>query len=137
LPHDVSILDELFTDLAVTSASQRNFTDNIVPDWVSFDLSYGSEATATVTGSWYWPERVRKLTIVGTHGSIVWDDVLTIRCTYSVDGRGTEHRLSALEEEIYVPDLSVTPLELEMRSLCMLCVVMSRTTTSDVMLRMR
>jgi predicted dehydrogenase len=41
LPHDVSILHELFTDLEVTSVRQRNFTNNVVPDWVSFDLSMG------------------------------------------------------------------------------------------------
>ena len=121
LPHDVSILDDLFTDLKVTSVRQRNFTNNIVPDWVSFDLSMEA-VTATVTGSWYWPERVRKLTIVGTLGSIVWDDVNNQVHVFS--GRaGT--KLSALEEEIYIPDLSVTPLELELNHF--IYCVMSRT----------
>ena len=128
LPHDVSILNELFTDLAVTSASQRNFTDNIVPDWVSFNLTMG-KATATVTGSWYWPERVRKLTIIGTHGNIVWDDVLNQ--VHVFDGKVNEHRLSELEEEIYVPDLSVTPLELEMDHF-VACVVTRQRPKTDV-----
>ena len=128
LPHDVSILNELLTDLAVTSASQRNFTDNIVPDWVSFNLTMG-EATATVTGSWYWPERVRKLTIIGTHGSIVWDDALNQVHVFA--GKVNEHRLSELEEEIYVPDLSVTPLELEMDHF-VACVVTRQRPKTDV-----
>jgi UDP-2-acetamido-3-amino-2,3-dideoxy-glucuronate N-acetyltransferase len=128
LPHDVSILNELFTDLAVTSASQRNFTDNIVPDWVSFNLTMG-EATATVTGSWYWPERVRKLTIIGTHGSIVWDDALNQVHVFA--GKVNERRLSELEEEIYVPDLSVTPLEKEMDHF-VACVVTRQRPKTDV-----
>jgi predicted dehydrogenase len=121
LPHDVSILDDLFTDLKVTSVRQRIFTYYVVPDCVSFDLSMGA-VTATVTGSWYWPERVRKLTIVGTLGSIVWDDVTNQVHVFS--GRvGT--RLSALEEDIYIPDLTVTPLELELNHF--IYCVMSRT----------
>jgi predicted dehydrogenase len=111
LPHDISILHELFTDLEVTSVRQRNFTNNVVPDWVSFDLSMGA-ATATVTGSWYWPERVRKLTIVGSKGSIVWDDVANQVHVFT--GQVTGNRLTELDEEIYIPDLTVTPLELEL-----------------------
>jgi len=128
LPHDVSILNELFTDITVTGASQRNFTDNIVPDWVSFNLTMG-EATATVTGSWYWPERVRKLTIIGTHGSIVWDDALNQVHVFA--GKVNERRLSELEEEIYVPDLSVTPLELEMDHF-VACVITRQRPKTDV-----
>ena len=111
LPHDVSILNELFTDITVTGASQRNFTDNIVPDWVSFNLTMG-DVTATVTGSWYWPERVRKLTIVGSQGSIVWDDAANQ--VHVFEGKVNERRLTELEEEVYIPDLTATPLELEL-----------------------
>jgi len=111
LPHDVSILHELFTNLTVTSASQRNFTNNVVPDWVSFNLTMG-EVTATVTGSWYWPERVRKLTIVGDKGSIVWDDAANQ--VHVFEGLVNARRLSNLEEEIYIPDLTVTPLQREL-----------------------
>ena len=111
LPHDISILHELFTDLEVTSVSQRNFTNNVVPDWVSFNLKMG-ETTATVTGSWYWPERVRKLTIIGSKGSIVWDDVTNQ--VHVFGGQVSGNRLTPLDEEIYIPDLTVTPLELEL-----------------------
>jgi predicted dehydrogenase len=111
LPHDVSILHELFKDLEVTGARARNFTNNVVPDWISFDLNMG-DVTATVTGSWYWPERVRKLTIVGDKGSIVWNDVLNE--VHVFEGTVNERRLSDLEEEVYIPNLTVTPLELEL-----------------------
>ena len=111
LPHDVSILHELFTDLEVTGTRARNFTNNVVPDWISFDLKMG-EVTATVTGSWYWPERVRKLTIVGDKGSIVWDDAANQ--VHVFEGLVNARRLSNLEEEIYIPDLTVTPLQREL-----------------------
>lgn len=111
LPHDVSILHDLFPNLQVTGARARNFTNNVVPDWISFDLNMG-DITATVTGSWYWPERVRKLTIVGDQGSIVWDDVANQ--VHVFEGTVVDRKLKELEEEIYIPDLSVTPLQHEL-----------------------
>lgn len=128
LPHDVSILHELFKDLEVTSTRARNFTNNVVPDWISFDLNMG-DVTATVTGSWYWPERVRKLTIVGTEGSIVWDDVLNQVHVFS--GTVNERRLTELGEEIYIPDLTVTPLQRELDHFID-CVIHKHQPKSDV-----
>jgi predicted dehydrogenase len=128
LPHDVSILHELFTDLEVTSVRQQNFTNNIVPDWISFDLKMGT-TTATVTGSWYWPERVRKLTIIGSRGSIVWDDV--INQVHVFEGQVTGNRLTELGEEIYIPDLTATPLELELNHFVD-CVVTRQQPKTDV-----
>lgn len=128
LPHDVSILLDLFTDITVTSASQRNFTNNIVPDWVSFNLAMG-DVTATVTGSWYWPERVRKLTIVGEQGSIIWDDAANQ--VHVFEGKVNERRLSELDEEIYIPDLSITPLEKELDHFIE-CVITRKQSKTDV-----
>ena len=112
LPHDVSILLELLGDLQVTSATQKNFTNNVVPDYVSFELQ-SNNVSATVTGSWYWPERVRKLTIIGSHGSIVWDDANNT--VEIVQGCVVERRLSDLTKvEIHNPDLTITPLQREL-----------------------
>lgn len=112
LPHDVSILLELLGELEVTGAIQKNFTNNIVPDYVSFELRKNN-VTATVTGSWYWPERVRRLTIIGSQGSIVWDD--TKNTVEIIQGQVIERRLSNLTQvEIKTPDLTITPLQREL-----------------------
>ena len=128
LPHDVSILHDLFNDIEVTITRERNFTNNVVPDWVSFDLVMG-DVTATVTGSWYWGERVRKLTIIGTEGSIVWDDAANQIHVFT--GTVNERRLTELEEEVYIPDLTVTPLELELNHFIE-CVTYRRQPRTDV-----
>jgi predicted dehydrogenase len=128
LPHDVSILHEIFAEIEVTIIRERNFTNNVVPDWISFDLNMG-DVTATVTGSWFWPERVRKLTIIGTEGSIVWDDVNNQ--VHVFGGTVNERRLSELEEEVYIPDLTVTPLELELNHFVD-CVVHRRQPKTDI-----
>lgn len=128
LPHDISILHELFNKIVVINVRQQNFTNNVVPDWISFDAKIGN-ACATVTGSWYWPERVRKLTIVGTQGSIVWDDVTNQVHVFT--GQVNGKRLSQLEEEIYIPDLTVTPLELELNHFVE-CVINRQQPKTDV-----
>lgn len=113
LPHDVSILHELVGDFQVTSATQKNFTNNVVPDYVSFDAQSGN-ITISVTGSWYWPERVRKLIIIGSKGSIIWDD--TKNTVEILLGQVNERRLTNLSAlcETHNPDLSVSPLQLEL-----------------------
>jgi predicted dehydrogenase len=113
LPHDVSILLELLGNIEVTSAIQKNFTNNVVPDYVSFEIKSG-DVTATVTGSWYWPERVRKLTIIGSSGSIIWDD--TKNTVEILTGQVNERRLTELSTlgEVHCPDLTITPLQHEL-----------------------
>jgi len=113
LPHDVSILLELCGNLKIISASQNNFTNNLVPDYVSFNAKH-DDISMTVTGSWYWPERVRKLTIIGTEGHIVWDDNKN-----SVDillGKVNDRRLSGLfmDSATYRLDLTISPLQREL-----------------------
>ena len=112
LPHDVSIIiDLLGSDIQVISAVSTTFTDNKVPDFVSFDAQAGN-TSIRITGSWYWPERVRKLTIIGDEGHIVWDDSDNRVDVYA--GKVVERRLSELTKTSYTPDMLKTPLELEL-----------------------
>lgn len=130
LPHDVSILLDLCGDLEVVSATQKNFSNNTVPDYVTFDVRSG-DITATVTGSWYWPERVRKLTIIGTEGHIVWDDAKN-----TVDillGTVKERRLTGLyiEEQTHTPDLTISPLQRELHHFVQ-CVLNRKQPQTDI-----
>jgi predicted dehydrogenase len=112
LPHDVSIIiDLLGEDIQVLGAGSTTFTDNIVPDWVSFDARV-RDVTIRITGSWYWPERVRKLTIVGDQGSIVWDD--NLNQVHVFQGQVNERRLTELTKTTHTPEMTKTPLQLEL-----------------------
>ena len=131
LPHDISILFELLgTDAKLENAMGNDFNNTTQPDYVNFNLKFNSGVTANVVGSWYWPERVRKLTIIGTEGMIIWDDSANFVKIFNgtvVDGRLTE--LTITEE--HIPDLSVTPLERELNHFID-CVVNRTTPKSDV-----
>lgn len=113
LPHDVSILIELLgADIDVKHAESGMFNNTNVPDYVRFSAKVG-DITVDVRGSWYWPERVRKLTIIGDQGHIVWDDVTnTVKL---LTGTVVNNRLEDLSETTHTPDLTVTPLERELQ----------------------
>jgi predicted dehydrogenase len=111
LPHDISILMELFGNVTVHSATQQNFTNNIVPDYIRFNAMAG-EVPVTVTGSWYWPERIRKLIVVGDAGHIIWDDNLNTVQVFT--GSVVNKRLTELASTTFTPDTTVSPLELEL-----------------------
>lgn len=113
LPHDVSIMLELLgSDVSVTEVDYDRFTNNPQPDYVNFNMRIG-DVSVRITGSWYWPEKIRKITIIGDQGSIVWDDVANRIDLYA--GTVNERRLSDLElAESYSPDLTKSPLQLEL-----------------------
>ena len=130
LPHDVSIMLELLGDhVAVTEVDQAKFSANPQPDYVNFNMVING-VSVRVTGSWYWPEKIRKITIIGDQGSIIWDDVANRVDLYagSVDGR----RLSELTlVESYTPDMAKSPLQLELEHFID-CVNTRSTPKSDV-----
>jgi predicted dehydrogenase len=130
LPHDVSIMLELLGDnVTVTHVDNATFTNNQQPDYVNFNMIIG-DVSVRVTGSWYWPEKIRKITIIGEQGSIVWDDVANRIDLYQ--GTVVERRLTELKlEESYTPDLTVSPLQLELEHFID-CVNTRTTPKSDV-----
>lgn len=130
LPHDVSIMLELLgDDVSLSEVDNATFTDNQQPDYVNFNLRI-NDVTVRVTGSWYWPEKIRKITIIGDQGSIVWDDVANRVDLYQ--GAVNERRLSELKlDETYTPDLTKSPLQLELEHFID-CVNTRTTPKSDV-----
>jgi predicted dehydrogenase len=130
LPHDVSIMLELLgNDVSLTNVDHATFTGNQQPDYVNFNMIIG-DVSVRVTGSWYWPEKIRKITIIGDQGSIVWDDVANRVDLYQ--GTVVERRLTELKlEESYTPDMSKSPLQLELEHFID-CVNTRTTPKSDV-----
>lgn len=130
LPHDVSIMLELLgNNVTVTEVDQAKFSGNPQPDYVNFNMVI-NDVSVRVTGSWYWPEKIRKITIIGDQGSIVWDDVANRVDLYT--GTVNERRLSDLVlAESYTPDLTKSPLQLELEHFID-CVATRITPKSDV-----
>jgi predicted dehydrogenase len=123
------MLELLGENILVADVDAARFTNNQQPDYVNFNMIAG-DATVRITGSWYWPEKIRKITIIGEQGSIVWDDVAN--CVDLYQGTVIDCKLTELKlDESYIPDLNKSPLQLELEHFID-CVTTRKTPKSDV-----
>ena len=75
-PHDLSIILHILGEFPASVNCQGNA--HITPgveDVTNISLSFRSGRFATIQSSWIEPRKVRQMTIVGTKGMIVFDDV--------------------------------------------------------------
>src|SRR5467141_2346197 len=76
-PHDISIIQYWLDDQDPTSVSRQGM-DCIQPgvdDVVFVNLSYPNKVIANIHVSWLDPQKVRKMTIVGSRKMVVYDDI--------------------------------------------------------------
>jgi predicted dehydrogenase len=76
-PHDISLVQYFMNDAKYLDMkiSKYNFTFSPNDDFSSTGLFYDNSVYAQIDVSWYYPEKVRSLKIVGTKKSIIFDDV--------------------------------------------------------------
>jgi predicted dehydrogenase len=77
-PHDISIILHVFGSFPVAVNCQGNA--HVTPgieDVTSISLTFRQRRFATIQSSWLEPRKVREMTIVGTRGMIVYDDLET------------------------------------------------------------
>ena len=74
-PHDVSIALHLLNEMPIEVSAQGTAVLNKgIEDIVSAHLTFASGASADIHVSWLDPEKVRKVTVVGSKKMIVYDD---------------------------------------------------------------
>ena len=105
--HDISIVQELIGTIKPTVARQFNFTSQTNPDRVWF-----SGERFDIDVSWYSPTRIRRTTILGTKGQIVWDQDQNTVTHYL--NRITDNRAIAVSPVVYIYDYDKSPLEYEL-----------------------
>lgn len=105
--HDISIVQELIGTIKPTVARQFNYTSQTNPDRVWF-----SGERFDIDVSWYSPTRIRRTTILGTKGQIVWDQNENTVTHYL--NRITDNRAIAVSPTVYIYDYDKSPLEYEL-----------------------
>jgi predicted dehydrogenase len=75
-PHDLSIILYLLQELPVSVCSQgkAHFKENI-EDVATLTLNFPNGTIAFIHNSWLDPDKIRKITIVGSKKMLVYDDV--------------------------------------------------------------
>lgn len=105
--HDISIVQELIGTIEPTVARPFNYTSQINPDRVWF-----SGPKFDIDVSWYSPTRIRRTTILGTKGQIVWDQDQNTVTHYL--NRITDNRAVAVSPNVFIYDYDKSPLEYEL-----------------------
>tara|TARA_B100000989_G_scaffold296961_1_gene281403 strand:- start:1262 stop:2212 length:951 start_codon:yes stop_codon:yes gene_type:complete len=76
--HDISMIlaitEELPFDVNVQSIHHNN---NIGPDAISVKLSFSNGVTALINSDWMCPYKEHKFSVIGTKGSLIFDDTKT------------------------------------------------------------
>ncbi|MDC0335721.1 Gfo/Idh/MocA family oxidoreductase [Pseudodesulfovibrio sp.] len=82
-PHDISIIQYLLGDPEPASVTRAgmDFMQNGVDDVVFMNIMYPGKAMAHVHVSWLDPNKVRKLTVVGSKKMAVYDDMAAEKIT--------------------------------------------------------
>ncbi len=77
-PHDLSILQFLFdnSNIKRIEKSGISFTTEHSYDYQTIKIDYDNDVKCIVNLSWYYPEKVRKISIIGTKKMLVFDDSL-------------------------------------------------------------
>jgi len=76
-PHDISIIQYWLDDHEPTAVQRQgmDFIQRGVDDVVFLNLTYPNKVIANIHVSWLDPQKVRKMTVVGSKKMVVYDDV--------------------------------------------------------------
>ena len=114
-PHDISLVQFFLNDQSHVNLSNQisNFTFSPHDDFSSTLLEYDNNVFSKIDVSWYYPEKIRSLKIIGSKKTLVFDDVLkkielhdiSIKDDYSHNNNGIEEipfdsNISPLSNEI-------------------------------------
>jgi predicted dehydrogenase len=124
-PHDASVaLDLLRTKPVRVSAQGKSYLQPGIEDVVFMTLEFASGIMAHVQMSWLDPHKERRLTVVGSHKMVVFDD-MQMREKLKIYDRGVDRppdygsygeSLSIREGDITIPRVpNMEPLSVELR----------------------
>ncbi|TSC85020.1 MAG: oxidoreductase domain-containing protein [Parcubacteria group bacterium Gr01-1014_13] len=109
--HDLAVVEYLFSPgkIVKISGASRSFNSSAKDDFTGVTVKFQSGLTAHLITSWYWPEKVRKVTLVGDKGMVLFNDreevkLKWIKNSYPVrDGNKSTLPLSGVIDQPVVP----------------------------------
>jgi predicted dehydrogenase len=73
--HDLSVFLHLFGFPSNLSCTGESYFQKGIEDYVSITLRYPNKMNFSIYVSWFCPEKIRKITIIGTKKTIIFDDM--------------------------------------------------------------
>lgn len=113
--HELSVLEYLFAPGAVTAVTgtSRHFGASSYEDFSAATVTFSNGLTAHFVTSWYAPEKVRRLTVVGETGMAVFDDIAAEHKLRLYHRRYPQKFAGAPGASYFPPDASAVPEVIE------------------------
>lgn len=107
--HDLAVLEYLFSPgkIKKISGASHSFGNSASDDFSAITAKFQNGLTVHLLTSWYWPEKVRKITLVGDKGMVLFNDrdetkLKWIKNTYPVWGEN--------KSSLFLPDVIDRPV---------------------------
>tara|TARA_B100000674_G_scaffold484635_1_gene490284 strand:- start:16 stop:957 length:942 start_codon:yes stop_codon:yes gene_type:complete len=115
-PHDISLVQFFLNDQQHIKMikNQSNYTFSPYDDFSSTHLKYKNNVYAQIDVSWYYPQKIRSLTIVGTKKTIIFDDVSKKILLYDINIDSNYNHINNEFKEIEF-DKNISPLTNEIK----------------------
>tara|TARA_Y100000590_G_scaffold442296_1_gene570248 strand:+ start:13347 stop:14291 length:945 start_codon:yes stop_codon:yes gene_type:complete len=115
-PHDISLVQFFLNDKKHINMNNNrsNYTFSPCDDFSSTHLEYKNNIYAQIDVSWYYPKKIRSLTIVGTKKTIVFDDVKKKILLYDIMVDSDYNHIDNKFSEIQF-DKTISPLTNEIK----------------------
>jgi len=108
-PHDLSILQFLFDNSSVQKIEKTgiSFLSQHSYDYQTIKVDYDNNVKCIINLSWYYPEKVRKIYIVGKKKMLVFDDSLQKKIKVYSNSIDSMDVSNIVEQGYYEPEISM------------------------------
>ena len=108
-PHDLSILQFLFDNSSVEKIEKTgiSFLSQHSYDYQTIKVDYDNNVKCIINLSWYYPEKVRKIYIVGKKKMLVFDDSLQKKIKVYSNSIDSMDVSNIIEQGYYEPEISM------------------------------
>ena len=108
-PHDLSILQFLFDNSSIEKIEKTgiSFLSQHSYDYQTIKVDYDNNVKCIINLSWYYPEKVRKIYIVGKKKMLVFDDSLQKKIKVYSNSIDSMDVSNIIEQGYYEPEISM------------------------------
>ncbi|MBS56303.1 MAG: hypothetical protein CMP16_00330 [Rickettsiales bacterium] len=108
-PHDLSILQFLFDNASIEKIEKTgiSFVTQHSYDYQTIKVDYDNNVKCIINLSWYYPEKVRKISIIGTKKMLVFDDSLQKKIKVYSNSIDSMDISNTIQQGYYEPEISM------------------------------
>lgn len=108
-PHDLSIVQYLFDNKKIEKIQKNgiSFLSKNSYDYQTIKIDYSNDVKCIINLSWYFPEKVRKIYVVGSKKMLVFDDSLQKKIKVYSNSINSMDLSNIIQKGYYEPEISM------------------------------